>query len=399
MLNKKNIVFVIPNLGPGGAEKSLVNLLNVIDYSKYDVDLILIHKSGLFLNMIPSNVNIIEIEGEDYKIFSLGLIKSLLLSLRKGKIKLAFNRIVFAAKNIFIKNKAVAEQKSWKNLKRFIPRFQKKYDAAIGFLEKTSIYIVTEKIDSIKKIGFIHNDYEKLGLDPKKDFVFLNKLDEIVTVSEKCENILKKTFPTLSDKTHVIYNIVSTTLINKLAANQNPVEIDDCVTSILSVGRLHPQKGFDLAIDACDILIQKGYDIKWYIIGDGNEKKYLTNKIKKQGLENCFIFLGLRKNPYPFIKKADIYCQTSLFEGKSIAIDEAKILNKVIVATNFTTVKDQIQHEVNGIICDMNANDIAENLIRIINDKQEQDKLTKKLASEVLGTEKEIYKLYGLIEN
>ena len=399
MVNKKNIVFVIPSLGAGGGEKSLVNLLSVLDYSKYNVDLILLHKTGLFLNMIPSNVTILEIEGDDYKIFTQGLLKAVLLSFKKGKFKLALNRIVFAAKNNFTKNKAVAEQKSWGNLQSFIPIFQKKYDAAIGFLEKTSIYIVTEKINSVKKIGFIHNDYEQLGLEPKKDFDFLNKLDDIVTVSEGCEDVLKKTFPILSNKIRVIYNIVSTKLINKLAENHNPAEIDDSVTSILSIGRLHPQKGFDLAIEACDILTQKGYHIKWYIIGDGNEKKHLRKKIKKHGLENSFILLGLQENPYPFIKKADIYCQTSRFEGKSIAIDEAKILNKVIVATNFTTVKDQIKHEINGIICDMHPNVIAESLINIISDNEKQNEIIKNLSSEYLGTESEINKLYSLIEN
>ena len=399
MVNKKNIVFVIPSLGAGGGEKSLVNLLSVLDYSKYNVDLILLHKTGLFLNMIPSNVTILEIEGDDYKIFTQGLLKAVLLSFKKGKFKLALNRIVFAAKNNFIKNKAVAEQKSWGNLQSFIPIFQKKYDAAIGFLEKTSIYIVTEKINSVKKIGFIHNDYEQLGLEPKKDFDFLNKLDDIITVSKGCEDVLKKTFPILSNKIRVIYNIVSTKLINKLAENNNPAEIDDSVTSILSIGRLHPQKGFDLAIEACNILKQKGYHIKWYIIGDGNEKKHLRKKIKKHGLENSFILLGLQENPYPFIKKADVYCQTSRFEGKSIAIDEAKILNKVIVATNFTTVKDQIKHEINGIICDMHPNDIAERLIKIISNNEKQNEIIKNLSSEYLGTESEINKLYNLIEN
>ncbi len=399
MLRKKNIVFIIPSLGAGGGEKSLVNLLNVIDYSIYNVDLILLHKVGLFINMVPSNVNILEIEGEDYHIFSQGLIKSVLLSLKKGKIKLAFNRIVFASKNNFIKNKAVAEQKSWKNIQNFIPVFQKKYDAAIGFLEKTSIYIVTEKINSIKKIGFIHNDYEQLGLDPKRDVVFFNKLDHLVTVSEECETVLKKTFPILSSKIQIIYNIVSTKLINRLAENQNPTEIDENITSILSIGRLHPQKGFDLAIETCHIIKQKGYEIKWYIIGDGNERANLTNKIKKYGLESSFLLLGLRENPYPFIKKADIYCQTSRFEGKSIAIDEAKILKKVVVATNFTTIKDQIEHEINGIICNMDASKIAESLIKIINDKQKQNELIENLSSENLGTENEIHKLYQLIEN
>jgi len=399
MVIKKNIAFVIPSLGAGGGEKSLVNLLNVVDYSKYNVDLILLHKVGLFLNMLPPNVTILEVEGNDYQIFTKGLIKSILSSLIKGKIKLAFHRILFAIKNNVINNKAVAEQISWTNLQNSIPRFQKQYDVAIGFLEKTSIYIATEKINALKKIGFIHNDYDQLGLDPKKDFSFFKKLDKIVTVSEKCENVLKSKFPSLSNKINIIYNIVSTNLINKLAESQIPTEMDSNAICIISIGRLHPQKGFDLAIESCFILKKRGYNVKWYIIGDGNERNSLTTKIKKLGLENYFLLLGLRENPYPYVKKANIYCQTSRFEGKSIAIDEAKILKKVIVTTNFTTVKDQINHEVNGIVCNMDANSIAENLIRVINNKQKQNEIIKNLSSECLGTESEINKLYKLFEN
>lgn len=395
---KKNIVFVIPSLGSGGAEKSLINLLSVFDYSRYNVDLILFSKTGMFFKLLPQEVNLIEIQG-DYQIFAKKLIQSILLFITKFKFGLAYNRILFALKNRIIKNKAIACQASWKNINLAIPLFEKEYDVAIGFLEKSSIYLTVDKINSKKKIGFIHNDYSKLGLNKDFDKPFFNKLDFVVTVSEGCAKILCETFPENQSKVIVMHNVISKRLITNLAENEIPKEIDDNSINILSVGRLHPQKGFDLAIEACNIVLQRGFNIKWYIIGEGIERKSLEDEIAHYGLQSNFFLLGLRDNPYIYLKKAFIYVQPSRYEGKSIAIDEAKILHKPIVVTNFSTVHDQIEEHVNGIITEMNSESIADGIIKMITDPDLREKVTSNLKSEELGTEMEIEKLYHLLEN
>jgi len=394
---KKNILFVIPSLDAGGAEKSLISLLSVLDFNSYNVDLMLLNKKGLFLNLIPKQINLIDIDG-DYKLFTEELRTFFITAIKKGKIKLIINRILFTLKNNIIKNKGQAEQRSWKHLETAIPVFEKNYDTAIGYLEKSSIYFVIDCINATKKIGFIHNDYQKLGLDSTIDKPFLEKLNHVVTVSDKCAISLKTVFPRLQNKVKVMHNIVSEKLINVLANETIPKEFTNQYFNIVSIGRLHPQKGFDYAIEACKIIKNKGYQIKWFIIGDGADRLMLEEKIIQYELMDNFILLGLKQNPYPYIKNANLYAQPSRYEGKSIAIDEAKILQKPILVTNFSTVTDQITNGVNGIICDMIPEAIAKAIISLLDNNNILHALSNNLKKENLSNEHEIEKLYKLID-
>lgn len=168
-------------------------------------------------------------------------------------------------------------------------------------------------------------------------------------------------------------------------------------TNIITVARLSHEKGLDLAVKSCKLLLEKGYKIKWYVLGDGNEKDALERLIEDHHLSNHFTILGVRENPYPYIRKADIYVQPSRYEGKSIAIDEAKILHKPIVVTNFETAKDQMNHGINGIIAEMSEEGIATEIERLIKDIELRERIVNNLSTEKLGTEKEINKLYGIL--
>src|SRR5690606_19898028 len=135
------------------------------------------------------------------------------------------------------------------------------------------------------------------------------------------------------------------------------------------------------------------------LIGEGNERAALEKQIADLGMQNNFLLLGLRDNPYAYIKKAAIFAHPSRLEGKSIAIDEAKILAKPIVVTNFTTVNDQIAHLQNGYIVEMTPESIASGIQTLLDDETLRENLSGNLRQESLGTESEIEILYDLIEN
>lgn len=394
---KKKILFIIEDLNIGGAEKSLVNLLNQFDYNKFDVDLFLFKKGGTFNQFLPSNVRILETM-DDYKIFSIGFKKSIQSIIRKKKFRLFLNRIIFTIVNNLSKDKSNIDQYNWKYLSKSFNKLEYRYDVAIGYMEKASIYFCVDKVIAEKKIGFIHTHYGKSKMNPKIDKKYFEQLDSIVTVSTECINELKQWFPELDYKFKLIYNIISPTMIKSMSESKkdNLLRKDDKDIVIVSVGRLHKSKGYDLSINACRRLVDKGYNIKWYIIGDGEERNNLENIIKNMKLQDRFKLLGVKSNPYPYVKHADIFAQTSIYEGKSIAIDEAKILNKPIIITNYQSAKDQIKNEKDGIIVDINSIAISEGIERIINDKKLKDTLCKNLSKESLGTEDEINKLYTL---
>lgn len=395
---KKNILFVMPSLSAGGGEKSLVNLLSQINYGLYNVDLFLLNQEGIFMEYLPKEVQILPLP-ESYRLFSLPLFKSIGKFLFRGKVSLAYSRMMYSIRNRNLKNIAKREQYNWKYIAKAFNKLDKKYDVAIGFLEKTSTYFCVDKVEASQKIGWIHIDYDKLGMDPHFDISYFRKLHHIMTVSEECATILKERFPSESRKIGVMYNIVSPKMIYQMAhqINRNVYEKKDDEIMILSIGRLHYQKNFELAIEACKKLRELGYNIKWNIIGEGDEREKLTKLIKVNNLEDHFKLLGLRSNPYPYIQQADIYVQTSRFEGKSIAIDEAKILNKPIIVTNYSTAKDQITHGEDGLIVEMKPDAVAAGIIELSNNAELRKRISDNLAQLNLGTEEEINKLYQLI--
>ncbi|HDR8169505.1 TPA: glycosyltransferase [Bacillus thuringiensis] len=390
---KKNLLFVINNLNCGGAEKALISLLETIDYSMYNVDLFLFKHEGLFFRKIPQQVNLLE-EPYEYRYFDMPIKTAIIDCIKKGRIDIALARLYAGYIFKSEQNRVRCEQMIWKYISKSLRGIDKSYDVAIGYLEKNPVYFCVDKVKAKKKIGFIHNDYDGLGMDPKIDSRYFAKLDNIVTVSRECANVLKERFPMYKTKIKIMYNIVSSNMINKMSLEK--IDMKDKGIKIVSVGRLNYQKGFEMAIAACKELEGDGYKITWYVVGEGEERVNLEKMIEENDLKGKFILLGIKENPYPYIREANIYVQPSRFEGKSIAIDEAKILHKPIVITNFSTAKDQIKNKENGIIVEMDPHAISEGIKKLIDNEELRNKLISNLSKENLGTESEIEKLYTL---
>lgn len=392
---KKKILFVIPSLKSGGAEKSLIILLSLFDYEKYEVDLLSFRREGLFFDKIPAEVNVIK-GTEDYEIFDGDAKKAIKHFIKKGKLSSAVDRIKYI-KSFSEADASLREKKKWFLLKKQLPKLNKKYDCAVGYLEGNASYFVADDVIADKKICYVHNDFKKLGLDVNRNRKLFEKCDKVVTVSQVCLDSLVDEFPELVNKFILIENITSPKVIKNYSLENSPYKKDENTIILNTVGRLAPQKAIDLAVKTCAELKNRGKSIKWYHIGTGELKEEIESLIRELGVETDFILLGERSNPYPYISGCDIYVQPSRYEGKSIAIDEAKCLLKPIVTTNFTTVKDQIVDGVNGLVCEMNENDIADKLEKLIDSTDLRQKLSENLSKENLGNEEELEKFYGLI--
>lgn len=394
---KKKLLFVIPSLALGGAEKSFVNLLNALDFEKYDADVFLFVKSGEFLPLLPKQVKILPIS-EDFATFSLPFLKSVFTFSKKGRLDLALYRLLFVLGNTRARNASVSEQITWKYLKNFFPKIQGNYDAAIGYLEKSSNYFVIDKTLADQKIGWVHTDLKALNIDFALEEKYLRKLDKIITVSDVLVEKLQNYFPEIKDKFYRVENINSAKIINELA-NQTQVIMDerDEFFNIIFVGRLVKEKALHLAIEALAILLKEKYKVRLYFVGNGNKKDELLALVKEKNISENVFFLGVQSNPYPLIKAADLFLMTSIFEGKSIALEEAKILKKPIVITNFSTASEQISDEKTGLIAEMNADSIAKKIEKIYLDKNFRNSLIQNLSQEKLGNEDEVEKFYNLV--
>ncbi|MFD0588422.1 glycosyltransferase [Paenibacillus sp. GCM10027627] len=400
---KLKLLFVMNHLDCGGAEKALVSLLQVIDYERYEVDLLLFKQEGLFLGHVPKQVRVL-VPPADYRYYDMPLKEAALQLLKKGAVRGLLARLYLGLVMRTEGNAAKREQLAWRHIVRTFEGLEGSYDAAVGFLEKTPIYYIVDKVEAKTKIGWIHTDYVRMGMDARLDEPYFRRLDHIVTVSEECGGTLRREFANYTGKIKVIQNIVSPAVIRRMSEGKSSaLSVGSALTGgsirILTIARLHHAKGIDLAIEAASLLVDRGYPIHWTVLGEGGEEEraQLEALIQKRGLESRFKLPGAVDNPYPYLKAADIVVQPSRFEGKSIAIDEAKILGKPIVTTNYSTVTDQIHHGSNGWIVEMQPRAIAEGIGRLIEEPELRAELASRLADERLGTEEEVVKLYELV--
>ena len=395
---KKRLLFVMESMGSGGGERSLLTLLQLMDYGKYDVDLLLFSPSGLFMDMIPPQVNLISF-GTGYDRFVQPMGTSVKAYLTMGDFIGAYNRIRYS-KTVNGKNGSslYRDQLAWKYMCRAIENTLPEYDAAIGYLEGKPNFFVADCVKAKVKIGYVHNDYNKLKMDKELDRKFFDKMDYLVSVSEKCCEVLKEVFSEHAKKVRMIENITSPLVLKKMS-EEKAAEYKNVKGKIfLTIGRLSQQKGYDIAVDAAEILMKNGVDFKWFAIGRGELQAEIEQKIKEKNLEDKFILLGERANPYPYIAGCDIYVQPSYFEGKSIAIDEAKCFAKPIVATKFTTVLDQLTDGETAVLAEIDAESVAEKIMQLIADNELCRTLGENLKKEKLGNEEEIEKFYGMLD-
>lgn len=223
------------------------------------------------------------------------------------------------------------------------------------------------------------------------------KFDTIVAVSHSAKKIFIETFPEFEGKTEVMYDINDFSLIKKMSDEVCDMGYVENKTVLLTVGRLAPQKGYFIALEACKILKEKNIEFRWYVLGKGGDEKQIREYIKENQLEEYFILLGVFSNPYPYIKNCDIYVQTSKFEGFGLAIAEARMLNKPVVTTKFDAVFNQMIHEKNGLVVEMNPQAVADGILRFINDTQLKNRVVEYLENEKKGNIEELEKFYELI--
>lgn len=392
ILDKKKILFNMYSLEIGGAEKSLISILNTIDYSKYEVDLFLYEKKGELIKQIPKEVNLLP-EVDIYKT----LCESTKLTLKNGYIRLGVIRAI--SKYLAKLRRIPLAYDQYMNLyaNKMLPNIGQEYDVAISNIWPHNL--IVDKVTAKKKIGWIHTDYSNMKIDYRMDAEVLNKLDLIIFVSDECKNTFDEIQQDLKNKSIVMENIVSSKLIENLAEEEieennlfNQIE-----TKILTVSRLHHEKGVDRVVDVCMKLKEDRIKFKWYIVGFGSEEEEIKLKIKELGLENHMYILGKKVNPYPYFKNCDIYVQPSRFEGKAIAITEAKIFNKPIIITNYKSARDQIRDRRTGLIVENSVDGIYKGVKEILTDSDMRQDIIKNLRKVDWSNEDEIDNLYRIL--
>ena len=374
----KKILIVSHAMEIGGVERSLLGLLENIDYEKFEVDLFLFRHQGELLDFIPNKVNLLP-EKKEYACLAVPMINVL----KDRKFCIAIGRIFakyyakYKLKRVdSSKDNAIGIEYSHKYTKRFMPEISNvKYDAAISFL--TPHYFVIEKVQAKKKIAWIHTDYSKLIIDVKSELKMWGKYDYIVSISDSVSKKFLSIFPELNEKIVLIHNMMATNFIKKQSNEftvENEMGNSDNI-KLLSIGRFCYAKNFDNIPDICRRIRSLNVNVEWYIIGFGSDEDLIRKKIIECGMEDYVKILGKKINPYPYIKECDYYIQPSRYEGNAVTVHEAQFLNKFPIITKYPTSSSQITNEIDGAIVEMSNEDCATGIVKVINNKEMQKKV------------------------
>ncbi len=374
----------------GGFSKSLINFLLCADkYPELDITVMTVQKNVIDdYKEIPSRFNYIALDSLEYRepaskglnkdyIFSIQRIRNIEYVLIDKFCKILRKPIPY---KVIVKFMSFSEAN---RAKRVITDFTfcNEFDVAISWEEIFCNYLLAEKIPVKCKIGYIHPNYNEVGFSKAADKPYLKKLDRIVTISESCYETLKIVYPEFKNKIICLPNRMNLNRINKLADEYVP-KLSKETFNIVTVCRIsdHDKAVFRI-VDLAKSLKQNGYVFKWYLIGDGPDLNELKERIATEKLEEYIICLGQKDNPYPYIKKADLYVQQSYVEGKPVSVDESLILNTPVIITDYSSAREQVEDGVTGFICKNNTNDILEKLSLVLGNPKTLKRIKQHLIS------------------
>lgn len=397
---KPSILIFSQAMELGGVERSLLGLLDAIDYDRYDVDLFLMRHSGELMPYLNPKAKLLP-EIPQYASLAVpmaSLIKSGQFGVLCGRLQGKFAAQRFDKKHHSDKPSVAALTYSHKYTLHSMPQISDKtYDLAISFL--TPHYFARERVRAKKYAAWIHTDYTALSLDHASEIAMWGKYDDICGVSEQASKSFQTAFPKLAGKVQTIENILPNDLICKQAEEPQTDMPSGGSVLLLSVGRFCDAKNFDNVPDICRRLVADGLDVKWYLIGYGGDEPLIRQKIAEAGMQNRVIILGKKDNPYPYMRACDLYVQPSRYEGKAVTVREAQLLGKPVVITNYATSGSQLEDGVDGVIVPMDNAGCAASIAALLRDPARMQQLSENCAKRDYTNSAEVEKIYALMED
>jgi len=363
----KKVLFVAHSLQSGGIERALINILRLIDYSEWNISLLLLRNEGENLSDLPPAVHLLS-DYMEYKwtnIFCSTWRSYLKKSILTCDLKGIYTVCVYITRRLVYQSSI---EKIYEPFLKDVEIINTQFDLAIDFYGGGSIttFITDQKIKANKKITWIHSE---AAIKKVKNMSELyENFARVFCVSKRCVKLFKDNIPLYANRCMPFYNYVPVDEIKKKANCMPQYVYDNSFLNLLTVGRISPEKGQFLALGAAYEL-KKCYPNlkwKWYMIGNGPSLPYLKFLSKIMKLSDECIFTGYIKEPYSYINNCDIYIQPSQFEGYCTTITEASILCKPIIATNVSGVEEQIDNGEDGIIINYDKNELYQSILKLI---------------------------------
>ena len=399
----KKILFVINTLGRAGAETALIELLNHLDVDEYEISLYVLLGQGEMISKVPQKIHVKNKKiCTDSVLSSAGRQKMLLTSLaalfRNGHTG---EKIAYIIKNLCVMKKTGKIQPDkllWRVVSDGANRFDEKFDLAVAYLEGGSTYYVADHVNAKKKAAFVHIAYGDSGYTREMDRGCYEKMDVIYTVSKETRRHFLEFYPEYEKKVQIFHNIIDSERIEREAKKPGGFSDSYDGVRILTVGRLAYQKAYDIAVQAMRQIKDAGYQARWYIIGEGAERKALEKQIAELGLQADFVLLGMKENPFPYYAQCDLYVHATRFEGKSIAIQEAQMLGCAVIASDCAGNREQMEDGVDGLLCPLTPEGIAKKIEELIDDTTKKERLAAAAKQKANGQTEDIQRLLDLMK-
>ena len=388
---KKKILFISEALWIGGIETALVNLLNRMDYEKYDVTCLVVRGSLDIADRITPKCRLMVADREKTFTFTASYKSSRLYHLTEesenpSRLHRAMMWAVPAIK--WVENRLYI---------RYIREQMKgeHFDTCVIYSDRTA-EIAVRAISADKYLMFYHNAIMDKAYH---DEIGYRKSRKIIAVSEKKAEELKSFRPKYADKYMTIHNLVDLDGVLEKSRMAPDTAFPKEAFNLVTCGRLAHQKAIDWAIQAMKALLDKGYhDLQWWIVGGGPDAEKLQKQMEDAGIGDHFHLLGMQNNPYPYIANADLYVQPSRYENYSVVILEAMALCKPILAT-IPAAEMQIKSGENGLLCEANPESIADAIEHLYLHREEMEKYVQVLKENGLDKQNEeimgsLYRLF-----
>ena len=347
------ILFVVNTLGRAGAETALLELLDSLQQKEYQISLYVMLGQGELADRLPKNVRLLN---KHYTNCSVHTAKGRILLAKTVLVSFFRNGRLLQKAGVFIKNmmemikkrQIQTDKLCWSIVAQGAEIPDETYDLAVAYLEGASTYFTSASVKAAKKAAFLHIDYARAGYTRAMDRGCYEAFDRIFAVSDEVRDRFLEMYPEYGDRLYVFHNLVNQKKIRMLAKESGGFPEDFNGYRILTVGRLTRQKAYDLALRALYLLKQEGLAVRWYVLGEGDQRSSLEKQRASLKLKDDFVFCGAVENPYPYYRQCDLYVHATRYEGKSIAIQEAQTLGCAILASDCSGNREQIEDVVDG---------------------------------------------------
>lgn len=360
---KKKLIFITEALWVGGIESALCNLLNRLDYDRYDVTCLILRDSLEMAGRLPPQCRLLVADRQHTVSFSEAYRHKRMYNLMEEP-----------------QNASPLRRLAWRGLRLFLrapeARFYASYlknqmqgehfDTAVIYSDRAAETAV-RAINADKFFMFYHHGAMRREYH---DDLGYKKAERVIAVSPGLAEMLRAYRPRYAEKIIAINNLTDADGVRKRSLEAPETVFSENRFNIVSCGRLSPAKGMDIATEACNLLVRRGLkDIHWYIVGGGPEEENLRRQIKNTELEDYITLTGMRENPYPYLRQADLYVQPSRFEGHCVTVLEARLLALPVLAT-YEAAHEQLNNNEDGLLCRADAKSVADGVERMYRDPQ-----------------------------